>query len=113
MRCSSRRCFTGNSHRQHKGVGKLKIYSFSDASVDNVMKKKTKCCTMTKHSTSFAGGALLVVLHCVQEDVKQADQVCGSGRVLGVELNTDRQRNKLSLTSLTFEPMTRRGRRLT
>lgn len=37
--------------------------------------------------TSFCGSALLVVPHCVQEDIKQADQVGGSGRVLGVELN--------------------------
>lgn len=56
---------------------------------EDVMEKKTKYCMLNRHSTSFGGGALLVVLHCVQEDVKQADQVGGSGRVLGVELNTD------------------------
>lgn len=48
-----------------------------------------------KLGTSFCASALLVVPHCVQEDIEQADQVGGSGRVLRVELNTVREINHL------------------
>lgn len=63
-------------------------------------------------STGFCGSALLVFPHSVQEDVKQADQVGGSGRVLGVELDTVRETKKMNVfTSELIKPCERRRRR--
>lgn len=47
-------------------------------------------CKAAETVTGFGNVALLVVFHGVQEDVKEADQVCGTGLVLWVELNTGR-----------------------
>ncbi len=44
--------------------------------------------------TRFGSFAVLVVFHGVEEDVKQADQVCGTGHVLWVELNTGKMHHK-------------------
>jgi len=44
--------------------------------------------------TRSGGLALLVVFHGVEEDIEQADQVCGTGHVLWVELNTGKKRKK-------------------
>lgn len=35
-----------------------------------------------------------MVFHSVEEDVEQADQVCGSGHVLRVELNTGKKESQ-------------------
>lgn len=59
-------------------------------------------CMFIQLSTSFSGGAVLVVPHCVQEDVKQADEVGGSSRVLRVELNAFRQKQIITSYSILF-----------
>lgn len=46
------------------------------------------CFKNTETGTRFGSVALLVVFHGFEEDIKQADQVCGAGLVLWVELNT-------------------------
>lgn len=44
--------------------------------------------TMAETDTRFGNVALLVLFHSLEEDVKQALQVCGTGLVLWMELNT-------------------------
>lgn len=45
----------------------------------------------TKVVTGFGSVAVLVVLHGVEENVKQADQVSRTGHVLRVELNAEKR----------------------
>lgn len=44
--------------------------------------------TTAESDTRFGNVALLVLFYSLEEDVKQALQVCGTGLVLRVELNT-------------------------
>lgn len=53
--------------------------------------------------TGFRRAAILVVLHGVEEDVKQADQVCGAGLVLRVELDTGKTQH------LIYKPSAQRN----
>lgn len=60
----------------------------------------------TKVVTGFGSVAVLVVLHGVEENVKQADQVSRTGHVLRVELNAEKRTKSLnhirSLSPATF-----------